>query len=146
MWPHIILFWLYKMFFKNVNFAGPHFSEIIFFSKLLSHIFVRVWSVIWLQMLTELCKKAIFCVTEHNFVRLHIILWGILTEYSNIQDIFIQVLNNHAPTKTKSMHFNNSSFMTKTLRKAFIHRSRLKHIYFLYIYIYIYIYIYTSAK
>ena len=59
---------------------------------------------------------------------------GVVTEYSNFQNIFIQVLNNHAPAKKKIVRFINSPFMTKTLRKAIMHRSRLK-----YIYIYIYI-------
>ena len=51
---------------------------------------------------------------------------GVVTEYSNFQNIFIQVLNNHAPAKKKIACFNNSHFMTKTLRKAIMHRSRLK--------------------
>ena len=63
---------------------------------------------------------------------------GVVTGYSNFQNIFIQVLNNHAPAKKKILRFNNCPFMTKTLRKAVMHRSRLKNIY---IYIYIYIYI-----
>ena len=54
---------------------------------------------------------------------------GVVTEYSNFQNIFIQVLNNHAPAKKKIVRFNNSSFMTETLRKAVMHRSRLKNIY-----------------
>ena len=58
----------------------------------------------------------------------------IVTEYSNFQNSFIQVLNNHAPAKKKIVRFNNSHFMTKTLRKAIMHRSRLK------------IYIYISVK
>ena len=41
----------------------------------------------------------------------------------------MQVLNNHAPVKKKIVRFNNSPFMIKTLRKAIMHRSRLKHIY-----------------
>ena len=52
---------------------------------------------------------------------------GIITEYSNFQ-IFIEVLNNHAPAKKKIVRFNNSPFMTKTLRKAIMHRSILKKI------------------
>ena len=63
---------------------------------------------------------------------------GVVTEYSNFQNIFIQVLNNHSPAKKKIVHLNNSPFMTKTLRKAIMHRSRLI--------IYIYIYIYMSVK
>ena len=54
---------------------------------------------------------------------------GVVTEYSNFQNIFIQVLNNHAPAKKKIVRFINSPFMTKTLRKAIMHRSRLKNIY-----------------
>ena len=50
---------------------------------------------------------------------------GVVTEYSNFQNIFIQVLNNHAPAKKKIVRFNNSPFMAKTLRKAIMHRSRL---------------------
>ena len=41
----------------------------------------------------------------------------------------MQVLNNHAPVKKKIVRFNNSPFMIKTLRKAIMHRSRLKYIY-----------------
>ena len=54
---------------------------------------------------------------------------GVVTAYSNFQNIFIQVLNNHAPAKKKILLFNDNSFMTKTLRKAIMHRSRLKNIY-----------------
>ena len=54
---------------------------------------------------------------------------GVVTAYSNFQNIFIQVLNNHAPAKKKIVRFINSPFMTKTLRKAIMHRSRLKNIY-----------------
>ena len=54
---------------------------------------------------------------------------GVVTEYSNFQNIFIQVLNNHAPAKKKILLFSDNSFMTKTLRKAIMHRSRLKNIY-----------------
>ena len=50
----------------------------------------------------------------------------IVTEYSNFQKTFIQVLSYHAPAKKKNVRFNNSPFMTKTLRKAIMHRSRLK--------------------
>ena len=46
---------------------------------------------------------------------------GIVTEYSNFQNNFIQVLNNRAPAKKKTVGFNYSPFMTKTLRKAIMH-------------------------
>ena len=53
---------------------------------------------------------------------------GVITAYSNFQNIFIQVLNNHAPAKKKIVRFNNNPLMTKTLRKV-MHRSRLKNIF-----------------
>ena len=37
-----------------------------------------------------------------------------VTEYLNFQNIFIQVLNNHAPATKKIVRFNNSPFMAKT--------------------------------
>ena len=50
-------------------------------------------------------------------------------EYSDFQSTFTRVFLNHAPIKKKILRFNNSLFMTKTLRKAIIHRSKLKTIY-----------------
>ena len=50
---------------------------------------------------------------------------GIVTEYSNFRNVFIQVLNNYAPAKKENVRFN----MTKTLRNATMHRTRLKNIY-----------------
>ena len=65
---------------------------------------------------------------------------GVVTEYSNFQNIFIQVLNNYAPAKNQVLNnyaqvkkkiviFDNSPFMTKTLGKPIMHRSRLENIY-----------------
>ena len=48
------------------------------------------------------------------------------SKYSDFQSIFTRVLHNHAPIKKKILRFNNSPFMTKTLRKAIMHRSKLK--------------------
>ena len=45
-------------------------------------------------------------------------LSDIITEYSNFQNIFIQVFNNYALVKKKIVSFNNSPFMTKAIRKA----------------------------
>ena len=41
-------------------------------------------------------------------------------------NIFLQVLNAHAPVKEKIQRFNNNPFMTKQQRKASMHLSRLK--------------------
>ena len=49
-------------------------------------------------------------------------------EHSDFQSIFTPVLHNHAPIKKKILRFNNNPFMTKTLRKAVMHRSKLKNI------------------
>ena len=49
-------------------------------------------------------------------------------EYSDFQSIFTRVLHKHARIKKKVLRFNNSSFMTKTLRKAIMHRPKLKNI------------------
>ena len=49
--------------------------------------------------------------------------------YSTFQNIFLQLLNTHAPVKKKVQKFNNNRFMTKQLRNAFMWRSRLKNIY-----------------
>ena len=49
--------------------------------------------------------------------------------YSLFENIFLQVLNAHAPVKKKIQRFNNKPFMTKQLRKAIMHRSRLKNIF-----------------
>ena len=49
-------------------------------------------------------------------------------EYSDFQNTFTRVLHNHAPIKKKILRFNNTPFMTKTLRKAIMLRSKLKNI------------------
>ena len=46
--------------------------------------------------------------------------------YSLFENIFLEVLNAHAPVKKKIQRFNNNPFMAKQLRKAIMHRSRLK--------------------
>ena len=50
-------------------------------------------------------------------------------DYSCFQNIFIALLNKHAPIKKKIIRFNNNPFMSKALRKAIMHRSKLKNIY-----------------
>ena len=49
-------------------------------------------------------------------------------DYSCLQNIFIAFLNKHAPIKKKIMSFNNNPFMSKALRKAIMHRSKVKNI------------------
>ena len=53
----------------------------------------------------------------------------ITSDYLCFQNIFIALLNKHAPTKKKIMRFNNNLFMSKALRKIIIHSPILKNIY-----------------
>ena len=41
--------------------------------------------------------------------------------------MFLEILNKIAPVKVKVLRFNNNAFMTKSLRKAIMLRSRLKN-------------------
>ena len=47
--------------------------------------------------------------------------------YENLEKICLELLNRHAPLKEKSIRANHASFMTKTLSKAIMTRSRLKN-------------------
>ena len=47
--------------------------------------------------------------------------------YSIFQAVFLEILNKIAPVKVKVLHFNNKVFMTKSLRKAIMLRSRLEN-------------------
>ena len=47
--------------------------------------------------------------------------------YSTFQAVFLEILNKIAPVKVKVLRFNNNVFMTKSLRKAIMLRSRLKN-------------------
>ena len=49
--------------------------------------------------------------------------------FSDFQNTFTTVLHKHAPIKKKILRFNNNPFMSKALRKAIMHRSKLKNIY-----------------
>ena len=49
--------------------------------------------------------------------------------YSNFLECFTKLLDKHAPLKKKVLRYNNNPFMTKTLRKAIMIRSRLKNLF-----------------
>ena len=60
-----------------------------------------------------------------NFESFNNVLDGLLKaennmNYSTSQNIFLQLLNTHAPVKKKVQKFNNNRFMTKQLRNAFM--------------------------
>ena len=47
--------------------------------------------------------------------------------YSSFQAVFLEIFNKIAPVKAKVLRFNSNAFMTKSLRKAIMLRSRLKN-------------------
>ena len=46
--------------------------------------------------------------------------------YSSFEKVFLETLNDHAPLKQKTIRANHVPYMTKTLRKAMMHRSQLE--------------------
>ena len=51
------------------------------------------------------------------------------TSLTNFTKIFIETLNKYAPTKEKYICANHTNFVTKSLRKAIMLRSRLRNIF-----------------
>ena len=49
--------------------------------------------------------------------------------YDIFRNVYMKVLNKHAPEKQKTLRGNHQPFMNKKLSKAFMHRSKLKNIY-----------------
>ena len=54
----------------------------------------------------------------------------LVDNYSSFENVFIDVLNRHAPIKEKVIRSNHASYVTKALRKAIMKRSHLEKIYF----------------
>ena len=52
------------------------------------------------------------------------------SNYNRFQNILRELLDNHAPLKKKYVRANNSPFMTKSLQKMIMNRSRSKNKYF----------------
>ena len=48
-------------------------------------------------------------------------------DYSSFENIFLSVLNKHAPYKKKLVRANQKPYLTKQLRKAIMNRSSLEH-------------------
>ena len=49
--------------------------------------------------------------------------------YQAFEDTYLSILNNHAPFKQKYIRGNDQPFMTKTMRKAIMFRTKLRNIY-----------------
>ena len=50
-----------------------------------------------------------------------------IMSYEDFYEIFIRVLDRHAPIKTKQVRRNNGLFMTNASSKEIMHRSKLKN-------------------
>ena len=46
--------------------------------------------------------------------------------YSELEKVFVDILNEHAPFKKKFLRANHARYMTMNLRKAIMKRSKLK--------------------
>jgi len=67
---------------------------------------------------------------QHNFrTTLQNIISNIESDFSLVYTKIIEALNKLAPIKTKTVRGNNAPFMTKTLRKAIMLRSKLRNLY-----------------
>ena len=53
-----------------------------------------------------------------------------ITNYESFEDVFLTILNKHAPLKKKVLRSNQAPYMTKALRKANMRRSELESKYF----------------
>ena len=51
----------------------------------------------------------------------------LVENYSTFEEIFLEILGNHAPLKKKILRANDKPHMTKTLRKAIMRRSALQN-------------------
>ena len=49
------------------------------------------------------------------------------SSYAEFEEIFLKILNKHAPAKQKVLRANDKPYMTKALRKAIMRRSSLKN-------------------
>ena len=52
-----------------------------------------------------------------------------ISDYNNFENVFLQVLEKHAPLKKKLIRANEAPYITKTLRKAILRRSQLENKY-----------------
>ena len=53
-----------------------------------------------------------------------------ITNYESFEDVFLTILNKHAPLKKNVLRFNQAPYMTKALHKAIMRRSELESKYF----------------
>ena len=54
----------------------------------------------------------------------------LIDNYRSFENVFIDVLNRHAPTKKNVVRANHVPYVTRALRKAIMKRFQLEKIYF----------------
>ena len=54
----------------------------------------------------------------------------LINNYSSFENVFIDILNRHAPIKKKVIKANHPSYVTKALRKGIMKRFQFKKIFF----------------
>ena len=54
----------------------------------------------------------------------------VIDNYAKFEEIFLEILDKHAPLKKKVLRANDKPYMTKTLRKAIMRRSALQNRYY----------------
>ena len=92
-------------------------------------------SLICTLLRSAFCKrpsKFIYCrsYSNYNKEQFENVLKQRLVSSSNFEeffDTFLATLNEHAPLKKKKNRYNNQVFMSKTLRKAIMKRSKLRN-------------------
>ena len=77
-------------------------------------------------------SKFIYCRSYNNYNKEQFenVLKQILVSSNNFEeffDTFLATLNEHAPMKKKKNRYNHQVFMSKTLRKAIMKRSKLRN-------------------
>ena len=55
---------------------------------------------------------------------------SVTANYDEFDEVYLQVLNNHAPIKSKTVRANHAPYMSKALRKAIMRRSYLEGKYY----------------
>ena len=73
------------------------------------------------------CYKDVDNISFRNELRARL---SVTANYDEFDKVYLQVLNNHAPMKSKAVQANHASYMSKALRKAIMGRSYLEGKYY----------------
>ena len=73
------------------------------------------------------CYKDFDNISFRNELKARI---SVIANYDESDKVYLQVLNNHAPMKSKTVRANHAPYMSKALRKAIMRRSYLEGKYY----------------